>query len=368
MPCALNIPDLAEFQCALIGTWKNDDKLVDPSTKLPLSFNVMPLPQVETQARAATSGSYGGFILKNFAFTETIRFNGTAAQNPQTVSVLAGAPNGGGTYTQLSRAVFYDQQVHFAEGPQGPTAGKTLGDVVHVENGAWLHLVSIKQGLGPYSLEKSGGPFVEGPLLPQPPNVSIAKQISVPHGNSVLALGSVDTFGKDKKGNPLMTLQGAPVIPDAFVPYPEPAGASVDPNVDPYQTLLNAADDYENPNVASTLNASAPLQQALTIVQPKSHMHWRVTTQPLFGGAGVVTNIPFEQRKSKVIGYAADYWLLSEDVYKLGGGSVNFKYLAYTQIILMEMQIYTGSGDPLSPANYRRYIFPHVTSNTVAKL
>ena len=38
---------LAEFQQLLIGTWKNDEKLMEGDK--PLSFNVMPLPQAEPQ-------------------------------------------------------------------------------------------------------------------------------------------------------------------------------------------------------------------------------------------------------------------------------------------------------------------------------
>jgi hypothetical protein len=94
-----------------------------------------------------------------------------------------------------------------------------------------------------------------------------------------------------------------------------------------------------------------PLQQAVEIIKPDHFMHWNVTTRPLPSGSGVVTNIPFEQQASKVIDYWADYWLL------LKGKK---KYLAYTQTILMVLTIRDRN-----TAENRKYVFPHITCNTV---
>ena len=213
MPMAVSASQLADFQCRLIGTWTNNEELSDPDRNVPLSFNVMPLPQIQDQPNRPSGGDFGGFILKNFAFTETIRFNGSAKpedppehQDPDALAVVASAPNRGGSYTQSSHAIFYDQQVQFAEGPQGPASSIEIGQIVHVENGAWLHFGSENQVLGPYLL--GSGPLLDGPVLPQPPYVTVAKQISVPHGNSVLALGHVDIRGRDENGNPLTVLPG----------------------------------------------------------------------------------------------------------------------------------------------------------------
>ncbi len=386
MPQASKSTDIAMFQCLLIGTWQNDKKLTVAGR--PLSYNVMPLPQVDRQVTRPPDGTmqFGGFILKNFAFTETIRFNGSAKDgdlpehtDPRALAVIAGAPNRGGTFTQFSHAVFYDQQVRFAE---GPAAGK----IVHVENGAWLHLGTRNQLLGPYKLDDDG-PFVGGQVLRQPPYITIAKQIAVPHGNSVLALGSVDLYDRDEfqpafSGLTSNTvIPGAPVIPDAPVPYPEPAassrrgcldpcarrldptppGASSTPWTDPYAHQLDAVDDFENPNPKWALNPNFPLQKAVELIKPTAHIHWRVTTEPFPGGEGVVTNIPFEDRKSRVTEYWADYWLLSTE--HKHHKSMKFDYLAYSQTILMEMELSLDDGK-----TFGRYVFPHVTTNTVKKV
>ena len=387
MPYPVKSEDLARFQQELIGTWQNDPQLTDGGR--PLSFNVMPLPQIAPQKRAAQKGAtkYGGFILKNFSFTEKLRFNGNAGkddpenqQDPQALAVVAGAPNRGGTYTQFSHALFYEQQVRFAEGPED-------GKIVHVENGAWLQLGSLHQNVGPYNppakelSEAALGPAPHGTVqrLRQPPYLTIAKQIAVPHGNSVLALGNIDlydrdSFDADKTGLKAKTvLPGSPVIPDQFVPYPQPVDSppsalypetidvATEPFYDPYGAALTKKGDFENPNVAWTLNPNQPLQLALEKLAPKAHMHWRVTTLPLFGGDGVVTNIPFEERKSKVTEYWADYWLVSTKGDAANPGT--FDYLLYNQTALMEMEVSADGGQ-----TYRRYVFPHITSNVVKKV
>ncbi|MEX6505734.1 hypothetical protein [Jiella sp. M17.18] len=377
MPYAIKASDLADFQCQLIGTWENCDELVfqDGDKTLPLSYNVMPLPQKPAPTgRTMPSGSiYGGFILKNFSFNETIRFNGSNQKDsepprhydPEALAIAASAPNRGGTYTQSSHVVFYDQQVRFAEGPDA-------GKVVHVENGAWLHLGSVRQLDGPYALGSQE--IADGRVLPQPAFLTIAKQISVPHGNSVLALGKVDLFGSGSScfidNDPPSIIPGRPIIPDADLPFPAPADIVTAPCFNPFSAPLGAQTDFENPNIGYTKNPNRPLQQALDIIKPTHHYHWRVTTDPifagtddpLFGGRGIVTNIPFEKRKSEVIGYTADYWLMSND------GGCNFDYLAYNQLIFLQLEIFVP--DDCSPCGgkFEKRIFPHVTANTVKRV
>ncbi len=148
-------------------------------------------------------------------------------------------------------------------------------------------------------------------------------------------------------------ITGGPVIPDAPFPYPLPAIAVGQPpslisnlNVDHrYATETSDKDNYQNPHPNLAQNPNWPLQQAVGIIQPERYMHWRVTTEPLPNGKGHVINIPFEQRVSDVTEYRAEYWLLFKE---------DKKYLAYTQTILMVMTV-----------KDKKYVFPHVTSNTV---
>lgn len=331
MPYAGDITKFAKFQQSLIGTWENQNFPGRDfgGTANPLSYNVMPLPQQATPEHGPLP--YPGYILKNFSYYETIRFNDVAGS---VIPVPATAPNRGGGVNQIAHALFYDQKVSFAEGPK-------TGEVVHVENGTWIYLDKVPQLAGAYADPEPPAP---PDIPPQPRDITIAKQIAVPHGNSVLALGSFDTIG----GDPV--IPGAPTIIGAPPPYPLPH--ELETNRFTTQ-LVTPASDYENPDVSLTQNPNSVLQQAVAAIAPEAYMHWRVTTEPLEHGRGIVTNIPFEQRRANVTEYWADYWLLQKEGI--------FKYLAYTQTILMEMKI--------GPAyNERRFIFPHVTCNTITKL
>lgn len=324
MPYSGKTSEFALFQQYLIGRWVNKTIGKDTAGKNvggednPLSYNIMPLPQISKQPHEP---DYPGYILKNFRYYETVKFN-----NPHDVTTPTRAPNRGGRYTQNARALFYEQQVKFAEGP-----GKD--SVVHVENGAWLYLRRDPQQIGPYD---QGDPE-PGVITRQPPELTLGKQIAVPHGNSVLALGNFDTS----------PVNGSPVIADAPPPYPQPDYLSVEP----YTKKRASDDNFQNPDPGTTEQPNKPLQIALDILNPNSYIHWHVTTKPLGNDEhGVVTNIPFEQRLAKVTDYFADYWLLSTD------NGHNFNYLAYTQTMLMDMII-----------NGQKYACPHITCNIVTK-
>ena len=116
MPTAMTKDNFAEFQQHLMGTWTNQTfpGSKQGGTDNPLSYNIMPLPQKSLSPTG--SKGYSGFILKNFTYFETIRFNSNMDTTGEVaLSVLA--PNRDTTYQQDARALFYSQQVHFAEGP-----------------------------------------------------------------------------------------------------------------------------------------------------------------------------------------------------------------------------------------------------------
>jgi hypothetical protein len=317
MPSAVDPIKLSIFQQQLIGTWTNQNlpgtHKGDPTS--PYSYNVMVLPQDSPQA-----GVDLGYILKTFTYYETIRFNG-----PTAIAVPGSAPNRGGDYQQTPYVLFYEQQVRFAEGPGKDT-------IVHLENGAWLHLQTEAQQIGPYA---TNPPMVEsGPIPPQPASRTIAKQISIPHGVSVLALGSYSSN------------VGSPTIPDG--PSIQPIG--LDPA--PYVTQLDALDNYQNPQPALTNNITKPLQEAIAALAAigtpvTNYLHCQVDTK---NGGGVL-NIPFEIRKARLDAYTAEYWLLSTN------GGKHYDILAYTQTIVLDVVI-----------KGKRFICARPTANVVCRV
>ena len=301
---------LNQFQELLIGTWDNQPLPNatggEGGTENPLSYTVMPIPQDPS------------YILKNFTYYETVKFEGE-----KDVSRPVSAHNRGGATLQASTTLFYGQNVHFADGP-----GK--GQLVHVENGAWLNLATGEKLTGPYPPPPESGIHLHDPNQ-QPPQIMIAKLASIPHGNSVLAMGSISR-----------PRDGVPSIPDAPSVLPTPDG--LDTSL--YTTKLDDFKNYQNPIPDFTANTNKPLQIAVDLINPDKYICWIVST----GNQGQTMNIPFERRAANVTEYKAMYWLLSND-----GGS-SYKYLAYTQNITMQFTI-----------GGKHYKFPHVTSNIVTK-
>jgi hypothetical protein len=370
MPSKATYDFLAKFQRDLIGVWENypigGSELGGPD--MPLSYNVMPLPQ---------TSSPNGYILKNFKFAERIRFNDNC--DDTTLAIAARAPNRGGQVNQVPGAVFYEQQVRFAEGP-----GKNK--VVHVENGSWLWLPRYRQIDGPYPPDPTDTDRVSDSLQ-QPEDILIAKQMAVPHGNSILALGNFDTVPKDAvnfpedesdpdkiaagflRGDPV--IKGRPHIPDGLPCYPQPATPVPSPLgkplPNPLVSLLNAdtvfqskttspGNNFQNPHPGLTQCPNAPIQRAVALIEPDSFIHWRVSTEPSINGRGHVTNIPFEQRVANVTAYIADYWMLLKG---------DRRYLAYNQVILMEMDILVSQ--PGHPCVAHKFVFPHTTCNLLTQ-
>lgn len=291
----------------LIGTWKN---VPLPGTSrggpdAPYSYNVMPLPQDNPASPA-------GYILKNFSYFEEISF-----------SPIAGtAPNRSGSGTQVAHTLFYEQRVYFAEGP-------AQNSLVHAENGSWLYLTSKDQLLGPYGDgqgDMTGNESFGSPPPPAP--APVIKQMSVPHGNSILAAGSFD------QGS------GMPDIPTGNSTLP----SGVD-------TAAYLQQSVGNPQPDLTQHPNQVLQQAVAALNPQ---HWISLSVSSNEAQHNISNIPFEQTYADVTEYWTTIWLLETGAATPGASP--YSHLLYTQTMLMDMQIH---GQKIS--------FPHVTANVLTR-
>ncbi len=288
----------------LVGTWTNQLKDTDG---LPYSYNVMPLPQVDPSSPT-------GYILKNFAYYEELTFS----------AIHGGAPNRGGLGTQNCNVLFYEQRVYFAEGPN-------KNALVHAENGSLLFINDQLQALGPYGNGDQpglGNQTVANSVAPTQ-QFNIIKQVSVPHGNSILAAG---TFQEQT---------GMPQIPAVNgIPTDLPPSVST--------AQYTQMDAVSNPNPIYTSNPNQALTDALLIAPVTNFIALNVSSA---NGGGGVTNIGFEQQHADVNMYSCTYWLEA-----LNNAS-EFTQLQYSQTIQMRLPI---GGEMLN--------FPHVTTNTLTKL
>jgi|GEM_PF-744860 len=293
----------------LIGTWTNQNLPSQNSggPDSPYSYNVMPLPQMDPT-------SPQGYILKNFRYYEELTFT----------AIHGNAPNRSGTGQQVAYTLFYEQRVYFAEGPNKDA-------LVHAENGSLLFLQDSKQPLGPYGNGDNPGlgtMTVQGSTAPTQP-FNLVKQVSVPHGNSILALGNYAQGSN--------TGNGIPEIPSVS---PLPSGV----DTTPYETR----DPVTNPHPALTKNPNQALTNALNERPCTNYLQLSMSST---NGKGAVTNIGFEQQYSNVTQYDCTYWLEAFD------GSTNYTQLQYSQNITMEFQIKGGT-----------VTFPHITTNTLTKV
>lgn len=288
----------------LVGTWTNQNihgtSTGDPES--PYSYNLMVLPQVDPASPA-------GYILKNLSYYEEITFS----------AIHGNAGNRGGTGTQVANALLYEQRVFFASGP-------AKDSLVHFENGTWLFLSDTDQLLGPYG--DGDGPDVGNKTVQDssPPTqpFDIVKQISVPHGNSILAPGTFKELG------------GSPNIPNS------PSVLPVGVNTDQYREK-----SVGNPNPEFTENPNQPLINAIKVAPATSYIQFDVDTK---NGSHPVSNIGFEQQHAKVSRYSSTLWL------EAFGGSSEYTQIQYSQTILLEI-----------PIDGKIVTFPHPTTNTVTK-
>ncbi|HEX5181997.1 MAG TPA: heme-binding protein [Allosphingosinicella sp.] len=310
----------------LIGTWTNQNLGTSSSggPESPFSYNLMVLPQAPNADPNDPKESPYGYILKSMSYYEEITFSpihGTAA-------------NRGGTGSQISNALLYEQRVYISDGPAKDT-------LVHFENGIWGFLTPAAQALGPYG--DGDGPDVGNETFgeaPPPLPDNIFKQISVPHGNSVLACGNVP-LGANMQPVPQ---QGAPNIGPP--PQVLPSGINTD---------IYGEDTVQSLNSVYALNPNQPLIDALAVSGAPTVTQFIQLDIDSQQGGGNVANIDYEQQKADVTRYYATYWI--EDT---GSG---FNQLQYSQTILLQIPItLPGASEPTN------IVFPHITTNTLTRV
>lgn len=315
----------------LVGTWNSTDSNY--------SWNVMPLPQDTDQ---------DGFILKNFAYNEEVTF----------ATIPGNAPNRGGGFTQVANTLFYEQRVYFA-----PTSAPfkvpdgSVNTLVHAENGSWLFLDVRNQFAGAFPVDGSPAvplPFGQ-PLPVQDVNSTIAKQMSVPHGNSILATGWVNppavypappspVVSPENPGTPtLSTKTGSPNIPElnAIPIYNgQPYGAAK------YQPSTKNKNGVES---NSNINPNIKLLDYIAANPVNDYVHISVSAPE-----NEITNIPFETGHAKVNGYSMELWIVNP--------GTKSEAILYYQNIGMAM---TLSSD--KAAGTKTINFPHITCNVIHK-
>ena len=236
----------------------------------------------------AVPNQKGGFQLLVAPYTEVLTV--TPLSTP--------TPNRGTSIIQEVPTLMYYLTIH----------NSLDGSLMHAENGTWL-------------------------LLPDcPSGFSLARQASIPHGDSVLALGSSSLTAGAPQIKPISTLPiTGPGMPLGYTdPYLTPGPGNFN-KVNPNATLLN---DISGQKITSTTNLS-------------------VSTL----NDGGISNIPFITKNANTTRFDATYWI--ETVENPITGKT-FLQLQYSQTTIIEFL-------PQFKDKSKLIEWPHVNINTLVK-
>jgi hypothetical protein len=255
----------------LIGTWVGN-----------FGWNVIAVPHV--------ADGRLGFLLLVRPYYETITFE----------PIGAPVPDRGGAKTLFLTGLHYDLRVTDSQTNQP----------LHIENGMWLYLNQV---------DIPGGP-------------SIVRQSTIPHGDSLLALGRS------------WVTTGPPEIPDINA-LPFPVTGAPDGYIEPYRvTAMGSAWQAENPNLT--------LRQAIKKQKIVQTVNIGVATQP---GGGII-NIPFIKKHANASAFNGTFWI--ETVVNKDGST--FEQLQYSQQTNIEFL-------PQFDNPKKLITWPHVNVNTLVK-
>ena len=244
--------------------------------------------------------------------------------------VSKGVPNRGLTSgrqkaDQVLSALDYQQttdQIAVADFPESDPATRgpveAPGNTIHHEPGLWLHMINeVTEGF------------------------DIARLSTIPHGNSVLALG--------KSSEPS---EGAPVIPDVSG-LPLKVEQDINhPYLAPYKhfhlnPFLGLFDPTQPAQLLKAANEGVEITRTTTL---------DVDTQALTGG---IDNIPFVVRQADTKSMRSTFWI--QELAELDGNGKPKLRLQYLQIVMLDF-------DPRTTGLPGRIVWPHVSINTMHKV
>jgi hypothetical protein len=263
------------------------------------------------------------------------------SQGWELIAVPEGDPGGPEGFTFIARP--YVEVVSFTPiGAPVPNRGGPAGEMfitglmydmritdlvtnepLHLETGMWLNLANVQGGT--------------------PPDQPIVRSASIPHGDSVLALGT----SSETAGPPDIPLPSA---------VPDPGPKALPGYVDAWQVEIPSPCD-----VSVKFNPAVPnqvLQGAIAGLNVVKTTTLSVSTDD---GGGIL-NIPFVDANANAARFACDYWIetIEATAPNDGGSPEQVQQLQYSQQTNIEFLPQFGNPDEL-------IMWPHVNVNTLRK-
>lgn len=264
----------------LVGTWESTN---DPQT----GWNVIAVP------------GPNGFILEIIPYKETFTFS------PVVVAGNRGPFVNGNEVIQNITGLLYEQSViSTCTLPKCADRGFPAGSEIHAETGLFLFLPG-----------KEGG-------------FDIARLSTIPHGNSVLAMGNSSEIQ-----NPPNTF--TPTI--SAIPFPNPG-------------LMGYSEEYTLQTDFPTFNAANPNASLAADIATKTISSMTTLDFSTKRGTGGILNIPFIQKNIDTTRMDSTFWIETME-----DGS---ELLQYSQNIFLDFP----------PTNSKTMVtWPHVTVNSMTR-
>ena len=329
----------------LEGTWTSEAQ----------GWNLIALPTSNNKTFRLLMNQYG----------ETLSFNRFADLDVPNRGVT---PDSSNDTDQKIDAIAYEQIVHQREVEDFPPSKLTAknGDGIHHEPGFFLqlrnhviagHTEEVKKGV----LEK--GDDVE---------LTIARQASIPHGNSVLAMGTIRTFDGPPKivgDNPEIGEMGnEDATPERIKETEFKKNTYLAPydHFEENHFLGNVGDSKATkfPGLFPT-DANAILKFALSKfgkrVKKTTVLHFDTKYRNEQLTSTPISNIPFVVREANVTEMHADFWIM--ELEKHDESEPAEFIMQYSQTVYLE---FFDSDDEKEKGKLIRW--PHVSINTLRKV
>lgn len=260
--------------------------------------------------------------------------------------------NPGSDHDQSVVTIDYQQKIAQIVAEDRPSSGGLAGGAglpIHHEPGLWLYAKNLK----PKDDKIIGDQVTEE-------NIDVARLASVPHGNSVLALGNSNSYA----GRPVIPpLSGLPSgrFEDVLTPdYDFRDTAHPDPYLEPFRHYIDHP-FMENMGVGfpgfSPADMNALLRFANQGVDIVRTTTLTVDTDRKSGG---ITNAPFSVREAEPVSMKSTFWIQELDKKDKTGKPV--LRLQYSQVVMLNFF------HPRQDEFPGRASWPHISIATLEKV
>ncbi len=296
----------------LIGTWEN---VAAPAGTASSGWNVIMVPAANN-----------GFRLEVIPYTERLVFE------PVLIAAANKGPFENPDKEEIQHIVglMYVQKISSVCTTQCEDPELQAPNVIHMETGLFLNVQDYNTQAG--TQNKNG-------LV-----LSFARLSTVPHGNSVLAVGQVNT----------MTNFTAKSIPD-IDGHPTP--------INPYDHFGVGYTSGVGNNIFKEFNQMSPNSFLRTTIDGQKFKNVTRIEMDTDNASGGILNIPFLQNNVKASKMSASFW-----IEELENGAYQLQYSQLIDLIFPGVAAIDASvtfGGKIQPIQVR---WPHTTINTMTKL